>query len=262
MKKLFFVACILLSTKIFALELTKYPIELSSAEGINVVIATTLDKKQALVRVKGINNEIDDIVFLTNLEPHGSNKAYKYTFDGSKRSIVTVNDNYRCCSYTLNIPDSRDGVYLRKNEESTSGITESLEKQYEQQVSKEIQAKLAIFNRDKHLNYQQMNMTDADQQVNKQCGSTIKTNVDWEAVDDKSLQKYAVGSFCAQVAKEIAYMCKEDNSFKSKIADVSTINCEFTDQLKLRKLDKTLTFKTSSEAPNQGRFIKAYLLNL
>lgn len=262
MKKLLFIASLLLSTKSFAFELTKYPIELSSADGVDVVIAPTVDNKQALVRVKGINYEIDDVVFLTDLELHGSNKAYKYTFDGTRRGLVTVDDSYRCCSYTLNLPNSRDGIFLRKNEEPTPALIKDLKKQYEQQLNEGIQSRLAVFNREKHLNIQQINMIDADKKVNKQCGSTIKTEINWKTVKDKSLQKYAVGSFCAQVAKEIANMCKDDDSFKNKIADINTINCEFTDELKLRKLDEVLSFKTSSDAPNQHQFIKAYLLNL
>jgi hypothetical protein len=96
-KKILFMACVFLSFNSYALELAKYPIELSSGDGVNVVIAPTTDKKQALVKVTGINHEIDGITFLTDYKPHGSNNAFKYTYDGTERSLVSVSEGYRCC---------------------------------------------------------------------------------------------------------------------------------------------------------------------
>ncbi|GAB0110201.1 hypothetical protein [Pseudoalteromonas distincta] len=262
MKKLLLIACALLCQKSFALEFAKYPIELSSGEGVNVVIAPTTNKKQALVKVTGINHDIDGIVFLTDLKPHGSNNAYKYTYDGTQRSLVSVDEGYRCCSYTLYIPDTRDGIYLSKKEESNPAIVEDLKAQYDQQLNNGTQAKLAKFNREKHLEYQQKNIAAANSEIDKQCGLKINTNVNWEGIDDENLKKYAVGSFCAQVANEMAYMCEKDQSFKSDIAQFNTIECKFTNELKLRKNGNTLIFKTAPKAANQRQFIESYLLNL
>ncbi|WP_426358168.1 hypothetical protein ACPUVO_17270 [Pseudocolwellia sp. HL-MZ19] len=255
-------ACVLLSFNSSALELAKYPIELSSGDGVHVVIAPTTDKKQALVKVTGINHEIDGITFLTDYKPHGSNNAYKYTYDGSERSLVSVSEGYRCCTYTLYIPETRDGTYLAKKEESNPSVVAELKAEYEQKLSNGAQAKLAKFNREKHLDFQKKKITAANSEIDKQCGLKIETTVDWKAIDDKTLQKYAVGSFCAQVANEIASMCKSDKSFKSDIDHINTIECQFTDKLKLRQNSKTLTFKTAPKAPNQSQFIESYLLNL
>ena len=262
MKKILLLTCLLLSSKSYALELAKYPIELSSREGVNVVIAPTTDKKQALIKITGINHEIDGITFLTDFKPHGSNNAYKYTYDGTERGLVSVGDSYGCCSYTLYIPDTLDGMYLSKKEQSDPVIVADLKAQYEQQLKQGTQAKLATFNRQKHLNYQQQKVAEANTDINKQCGLAIKTNVEWTAIDDKTLQQYAVGAFCAQVAEQMAYMCKNDQTFKTQFAQFNNIECEFGNTLKLRQNNKTLTFKTAPKAPNQGKFIEAYLLNL
>jgi hypothetical protein len=261
-KKILLVACAFLSFHSFALDLAKYPIELSSGDGINVVIAPTTDKKQALVKVTGINHEIDDVAFLTDYKPHGSNNAYKYTFDGTERSLVSVEEGYRCCSYTLYVPEMREGIYLSAKEESNPAIVADLKAQYETQISQGIQAKLATFDREKHLAYQQGKIADANSDLFKQCGVKAETTIDWATVDDKTLQTYAVGAYCAQVANEMVSMCESDEGFKKKIANVHGIECEFSDELKLRQSNETLTFKTAPKAPNQPQFIKAYLLNL
>ena len=81
---------------------------------MNVVIEPTTDKKQALVKVTGINHEIDDVNFLTDLKPHGSNHAYKYIYDDTERSLVNVDEGYRCCSYTVYVPETRAFIYQQK----------------------------------------------------------------------------------------------------------------------------------------------------
>lgn len=262
MKKLLFVASILFFQQAFALELAKYPLELNSGEGVNVVIAPTLDKKQALVKVTGVNHKIDGVVFLTNLKPHGTNKAYKFTFDGTERSLVTVNEGYRCCSYTLYIPQGSEGTFLSKKDESSPAIVEDLKAQYEQQLADGTQERLASFDRNKHLKIQQQQLIKAQQNTLQQCGSAIETQLDWANVNDENLKKYAVGSFCAQVANEIAYMCEKDENFKHTATQFNRVECQFTDKLKLRKNAGVISFKTAPEAPNQRQFIEAYLLNL
>ncbi|KTF17093.1 hypothetical protein [Pseudoalteromonas sp. 10-33] len=262
MKKLLFLAYLFISSQSFALDLAKYPIELTSQEGYSVVIAPTKDQKQALVKVTGINHDIDGITFLMDLKPQGSNKAYKFTYDGTERSLISIDKGYRCCSYTLYIPDTRDGIYLAKKEGANPAIVEDLKAQYQQHIKKGTQAKLARFNRQKHLNYQQSKIDTANDSVVNQCGLSIKTTIKWDSIDDTVLQSYAVGSFCAQVADEMVDMCKKDINFKNDIAHLNTINCQFSDKLKLRQSSGVLTFKTSPKAPNQSQFIEAYLLNL
>ena len=176
--------------------------------------------------------------------------------------MSVVKGYYRCCSYTLYIPETRDGIYLTQKEVPNPALVIELKAEYQQQKNKDLQAKLATFNREKHVSSQQQKISTADNEIDKQCGLKIETTVEWKAIDDKTLQKYAVGSFCAEVASEIADMCKSDKSFKSDIEHINTIECQFADELKLRQKRKTLTFKTTPKAPNQRKFIESYLLNL
>ncbi|ETX11379.1 hypothetical protein MUS1_11345 [Marinomonas ushuaiensis DSM 15871] len=262
MKGILLIIGIFLSHTVAALDLVKYPIELSSYEGITVVIVPTLDKKQALLKITGINHSIDDVVFLTTYKQHGNKKAYKYTFDGSERALVSVDDNYGCCSYELYIPDSRKSIYLEKTENTDPIITKNLLAQYEQQLNKGLQAKLAAFNREKHVTSQQQSILDVDKEVLVKCELPIQSSIDWKKVSDADLKKYSVGSFCAQVGHEIAKMCEQNNQFKTQVSQFNAVHCDFTDTLKLRKKDKVLNFKIAPTEPNQPQFINSYLRNL
>ena len=50
-----------------AIELAKYPQVFVAPQGVEVVLAPSADGKQALVRVSGMNDPIDQVVFLSTL---------------------------------------------------------------------------------------------------------------------------------------------------------------------------------------------------
>tara|TARA_R110001606_G_scaffold49068_2_gene124091 strand:+ start:7260 stop:8048 length:789 start_codon:yes stop_codon:yes gene_type:complete len=262
MKKTLSVFLLFLSHSVFALDLAKYPTELTSGEGVNVVIAPTTDNKQALVKVTGVNHEIDGVVFLTEINKQGDDQRLKYTFDGSKRSLIYIANNYGCCSYTLYLPDTKDGIYLGKKDEAKADTVQAISALYDQQLKQGVQEKLAMFNREKHLAYQKNKIQEADDNVVKQCGTEMPTKVDWNKISDSDLGTYAIAAYCAQVSSKVADQCAAKPAFKETAKDFKAISCDFTDELKLRLNDQVLNFKTAPKAPNQGQFIEAYLNNM
>ncbi|NVK72320.1 MAG: hypothetical protein HWE24_02475 [Oceanospirillaceae bacterium] len=262
MKKILSVFLVLLSHSVFALDLAKYPTELTSGEGVNVVIAPTVDNTQALVKVTGVNNEIDGVVFLAKVNKQGDDQRLKYTYDGSKRTLIYIANNYGCCSYTLYLPDGKDGIYLGKKDEVKSDTVQAISALYDQQLQQGVQKKLAMFNRKKHLAYQKNKIQQADDNVAKQCDTEIPTKVDWNKISDSDLGSYAIAAYCAQVSSKIADQCAAKPDFKETAKEFKEIRCDFTDKLKLRLNDHVLNFKTAPKAPNQGQFIEAYLNNM
>ncbi|MBB1409833.1 hypothetical protein [Pseudoalteromonas sp. SG44-17] len=247
----------------YAIELQKYPLVLESSSGEQVTIINTLDNSQALVKVVGVNSPIDEVVFLTALKPHGSIQAYKYTFDGEQRALVTKEQGYSCCSYTLYLPNSRQAIYLSElKDKRAKGISEDTYAQYISQLEQDIQLKLAKFDRDNAIKQSQIALTDASKELNLQCEKDIATSVNWQALDDKTLQTYAVGAYCAQVANSLAKQCQQSAKFKAKVQQFNQVDCEFSNELKLRHTDSLIKFTTAPKAPNQQQFVDAYFRNL
>ncbi len=247
----------------FALELQKYPIVLESSSGEQVTIVETLDKSQALIKVVGVNHPIDEVVFLTDLLPHGSIKAYKYTFDGQQRALVTREQGYACCNYALYLPDTRNAIYLSElKDKRNKAISEDTYAQYQAQLAENTQAQFAKFNRDKAIANSAEALDKAQQRFATQCGGEIITTVNWQGIEDSLLQTYAIGAYCGQIANSLAKHCQSSSEFKPVAQQFSKVECEFTDELKLRHTESLIHFKTAPKAPNQAQFVEAYLRNL
>lgn len=262
MNKSLFLLCLLCSN-VFALELQKYPIVLESPLGEQVTIIENHDKTQALVKVVGVNHPIDEIVFLTDLLPHGSIQAYKYTYDGQQRALVTREQGYRCCSFSLYLPDTNKAIYLSElKDKRNKAISEDTYAQYKMQLNKGVQAQLALFNRARAIDSLTSALTDADETLAKHCGRKITTKVNWHELDNSTLQTYAVGAYCAQVANVLGKQCQNSALFKAKIKPFESVDCSFSDELKLRHTHNTINFKTAPKEPNQIQFVEAYFRNL
>ncbi|MFY8327437.1 hypothetical protein [Pseudoalteromonas sp. ZZD1] len=262
MKKLLIFLTLLCNTA-FALEFQKYPVVLESSRGEQVIIVETLDKTQALIKVVGVNHPIDEVVFLTDLLPHGSIKAYKYIFDGQQRALVTREQGYACCSYALYLPDTRKAIYLSEQKgKRNKAISEDTYAQYKAQLADNIQADFAKFNREKAIANSLEALDKAQQRFTKQCGGKIETTINWQEIDDSLLQTYAIGAYCGQVANSLAKQCENSSEFKPVAQQFGKVECEFTDELKLRHTDSLIHFKTAPKAPNQAQFVEAYLRNL
>jgi len=253
----------LFSSSVSALELQKYPIVLESPLGEQVTIVENADKTQALVKVIGVNHPIDEVVFLTDLLPHGSIQAYKYTYDGQQRALLTREQGYSCCSYSLYLPDTSKAIYLSElKDKRNKAISEDTYAQYKMQLDKGVQSKLALFNRERAIENLASALTDADEALAKHCGKEIKTKVNWHELDNSTLQTYAVGAYCAQVANVLVKQCQNSALFKSKIKPFKSVDCTFSDELKLRHTQNTINFKTAPKEPNQIEFVEAYFRNL
>lgn len=250
----------LMCTSVSALELQKYPLLLESDRGETVIIVMTDDNTQALIKVTGVNSPVDEVVFLTTHAPHGSAQGYSYQFDGQKRALITHVQNNR---YTLYLPNTNKGISLfQKAEQRGKGISEDMLAQYQNQLAQGVQKNLAAFDRSNKIAQQANIITQADNRLNKQCQINVKTKVNWQDISDQHLQKYSIGSFCAQVAESLIDHCEKSAAFKGKINAFTTVNCQFADELKLRNTDSVIQFKTAPEEANQQQFINAYFRNL
>lgn len=249
-----------------ALELARYPQVFVAPQGVEVVLAPTADGKQALVRVSGINDPIDQVVFLSQLEPQGSSReVYATKLDGRSYGLVhKQNLPYRQGDqYVMYLPGKRDGVPLAFNEEKSKAFKlADLLASYQSQQKQGLQDKLARFDRNKRLASVQADLAQADQDASTACGTPVKTQVDWTSIDDEKLQTLSIGSFCGVVASELESMCRNTPAFKSTASGLGSVQCKFAPQLKIRVENRQVLFSTEKDAPNQGEFVRQFLRNL
>jgi len=192
--------------------------------------------------VSGINDPIDQVVFLSQLEQRGSaREVYATTLDGRSYGLLQKqNQAYRNGDhYVVYLPGKRDGVPLAFSEEKSKAF------------------KLADL-----LASVQAELTKADQDATAACGTPVKTNVDWATIDDEKLQSLSIGSFCGVVASELESMCRNTPAFKSTAPGLGLVQCKFAPQLKIRVENQQVLFSTEKDAPNQEEFVRQFLRNI
>ncbi len=248
-----------------ALELAKYPQVFVAPQGMEVVVAPSADGKQALVRVSGINDPIDQVVFLANLETSGSSReVYSTRIDGRSYGLLHKQRSpYRSDEqYVVYLPGKRDGVALAFHEDKSKAFkVADLQASYERQQKQGVQEKLARFDRNKRLAGIQADLAKADQDATTACGTPVKTTVDWATIDDEKLQTLSIGSFCGVVASQLESMCRNTPAFKPTAAGLGQVQCKFAPQLKIRVEGQQVVFATEKDAPNQDDFVRQFLRN-
>jgi hypothetical protein len=249
-----------------ALELARYPQVFVAPQGVEVVLAPSADGKQALVRVSGINDPIDQVVFLSQLEQQGSaREVYATRLDGRSYGLLQKQSHaYRHGEqYVVYLPGKRDGLPLTFSEEKSKAFQlADLQASYQSQQKQGVQEKLARFDRSKRLARAQAELARGDQEASAACGTPVKTTVDWTTIDDEKLQTLSIGSFCGVVASELDSMCRNTPAFKSTASGLGQVQCRFAPQLKIRVENQQVLFSTEKDAPNQDDFVRQFLRNL
>lgn len=255
-------ASALLSLNASALELAKYPQVFDAGQGVSVQLAPSADGKQALIQVSGINHPLDEVVFLTDAaERGGDERDYSTTLDGRTYNLLLKRQGWGGESYQLYLPGT-EGFQLSFDEQrSKASKPSALLALYEQQKAKGVQAKLATFDRDKRLQATQSQLQELDKDASSACGTAIVTRVDWPKITDQQLMELSVASYCGEVASQIGSLCQNDTAFKQQVGSIKGVECRFDQAMKLREKDGVISFATAEDAPNQGDFIKAFLLN-
>lgn len=257
------VATALLAANANALELAKYPKVFSTGEGVSVVVAPSSDDKQALVQIRGINHPLDEVVLLTDVKPRGQQESnYATTFDGSAYVILAQRQSWGGESYELYLPNDREPRLLGLDEKAGKALkTSELLALYEKQKNDGVQEKLARFDREKRQQYHVEQLAQMDAQASASCASTVKTEVDWQGLDEKLLKELSISSFCGEVASQMDNLCSSSPEFKKQAATLSTVQCSFGPEMKIREQGDRILFTTERDAANQGDFINAFLRN-
>ena len=258
--------CAVATNCAFAIELAPYAKVFSGPQGVQVVLAPSVDGKEALMQINGVNHPVDKVVFLAKVQQWGgSTEAFVTTFDGRNSGMVQKKgDTYgRGDRYVAFLPGRKEELPLSFDDAKAKALKpSSLLAAYERQQQQGVQQKLARFDRPKREAADRERLAGIDAQAAAACGAPVKTTFDWNAIDDEKLKKLSVSGFCGTVASGLERMCRDDaKTFKPKAAALGQIECRFGPELKARIVDQKVVFTTEENAPNQDDFIREFLRN-
>ena len=253
----------LLAAPTLALELAKYPKAFSTHDGVNIVVAPSKDGQQALLKVSGINHDIDGVVFLSDIVSRGGDtKAYQFKRDGEQRALLLRQKGWRGEYYEAFLPEQGQ-VGLAADEELKKSVDlTALLALYQQQKAKGVQEKIARFDRQGHQAEDNKALAAMDNDTNAACDSKLTTKVNWDNTSDDIRMAVSIPGYCGVVADQLETLCNNEPAFKARVQAIKTIHCEFGDKLKVELVADQLNFTTAKNEPNQGEFVRSYFRNL
>lgn len=227
-------------------------------DGIEVVVVPQGDKK-ALVRVTGSGSELDGKVRMHDVEDEGGGRvAYRGRMRGRDYYTVRVRDG----QYTVNLP-KRDSVKLKYSEDKSKALkADQLVAAHQQQTKDGTLPAMERFDRKARLAELDKQLKESLASLNKKCGTQIGMSVEWDAINDDSLLKYSISSFCEHPLNEAARLC-ESAEGKAFVTDkIKRASCKFVvgSDLSLQLADGTLKWTAGSDAYNQEEFARKELM--
>jgi len=250
------------SLSVCAQELAKYGAAFRGEQGLEVVLAPASDGTGALVRVKGVNHPIDNVVLLTEKAVEGERVFYRAQIDGRAQAVLRTEGRDGATRAYLLLPGVHDGVRLTDTGQGERAVDmAALRREYQRQQREGVQAALAKFDRPGAVARQQEQLAGLDANAAEACGVPVKTTVLWDELNDDQLQRLSIPSFCGAVAGAMRLLCSDDADFKPTAARHAQIECRFGERLRLRSEGGKVLFTTEETAANQGEFALQYLRN-
>lgn len=245
-------------------ELSKNVRVYRAEEGVSIAVARILPttEAKAALRVSGTDSALDDVVLLATVEDRGDRgSTLKITWHGRSWGILTSRESWwGGNSLELHVPEQKSrGVYYDEKE-SKKVTGASLATGLERDQAKA--SAIAGFDRAREQSKHEQALQKVSDEVKAACGSTVTMSVDWPSIDDETLKASHIASFCGAPLESLVQLCKEPPRAALVRKKIQKASCRFGASLQLVIERGALRWQTSKEAPNQGEFAKANLMNV
>jgi len=263
-----FILFVALMTNQFAhaqeLKLSKYPKVFKGGEGVTVTVIPVVPESsnQALVKITGIDDDLDEKVFLHTIQNQGKDKAMVIMVDGSERTRLRTQTSYWWKQFNLYLPNQAKPTAIYYDEKESKQVDSKTMLQQYNRSDKSLQAKLAKFDRKAAEQRSTDEIKTMDESASKECGTSLKTTVAWKSINNPTLQKYSIPSYCGRVVDNLDYLCRNDAKVKPSVKKaIDKVSCQFGTKTKLTRSGKSVNWTIDPESPNQDDFVRAFLKN-
>lgn len=256
----------LLPTHSFAALKLSDNIEVYRGEGnlrVAVVRLLPLEDNQALVRISGIDHELNGLVIQHSVDTRDSNRRFMTKMHGRDFSTLVETTSWSYKSITLYLYGERKGLSLAFDQEGSKAINaDELSNAHIRQASEGLLAKVQNFDRDMEIQVANERVSNIESKIAEACNTDIDLKIDWSSVSDDMIKELSVVGYCSSAMNRVNEICSDDSGKAWVKKSISSVSCEFSDKLKLDLVGKKLRFKTTPDAANQSDFVKYNLMNL
>lgn len=246
------------------IKLGKYVKVFKGKQGAKVALVMSKDKKTALVKVTGVEHELDGKTLLCEFKKWGRYvKGCSTPINGRSWGIFrTQTSRWGGERQIVWLPGMKkfDVYYDEKASKKVKG--KALLAAYRRFKKSGKLAKLQAFKRKKEEANHNRDIKPAVVSIAKACGKKIPVTIDWSTVTDDNIKKYSIYSFCKDNVSAIRYLCNKKKAFKATmVKKVSRAVCRFGGKHKISIKGGTATFQIDFEKGNQSDFSRSILEN-
>jgi hypothetical protein len=248
-----------------AMEVSKYAKVYVGPEGLSVTVLpiATSGTQRALIRVSGVDSELDGLVIAYEKSERGRDQmSWVTTLHGEKFSTIYTVSSWGQIRHKARLPESpMAAVDVYYDEKASKAVnTERMAKLYE--AHREKVKALASWNRKERQSQEEQSLLSQLADLNKSCGTAITATIDWATVTDEHLKDLSIHGYCAKPLDALETICRRDAGTKTEITNrIGKLHCQFGSKMRIRLTDDTITWKTSEDASNQQDFAENYFRN-
>ena len=248
------------------LDISKYTKVYVGEEGLTVTFVELRSKAGALIKVSGVDTEIDGVVMRYEVVDSGRDRKRYHTelhgerFGTFHTARARGNGDKSVFIFLPEAPMQR--LNVRYDEaKSKAQNSDNLLTAYRSPKNQKAIKKLAAWNRGERVKKQNAWYEEEADAARKKCGAKIAVSIDWKSVKDDHLKEYSIYGYCSAPLGALRQVCDGSKEYQTYVQKkVKKVRCRFGDELKLElKPDGVLMFTTATEAPNQQDFAKKYL---
>ena len=212
-----------------------------------------------ILEVQGSDGVADGLVWPVNIDkPSGQSvdKAYATMNRGESRWLMWhETSSYGGSQWKLTLPADKEGVgWTRWGDEQRVSLDLELGKtinadaivlRFKNQSGDGTLAIRTEWNRKRRESRIEKDLSTKTEEVNNRCGTKLSSNVDWTSIDDETLKKISVTSYCGDGLEGIVRVCKENENVSELLEGTETFKCQFAEDHGMSKKNGELIWKPS-----------------
>lgn len=220
-------------------------------DGIQVALLEIGDQ-QALIRVTGVNTEIEGKVLKYEREERSYGYHYMTQVYGRPRGTLGMEQRYGHTTWRLYAPGrTRDGIVVAFDEAKTKALDiASILKLHEEQTARGELAELQRFHRDVEEKNNQLALESARDRMAKFCGTKPAVEIQWSLINDAALLKYNIAGYCDSVLSAMRQLCRYQAG-KNFFQPIQKVTCQWgKKETQLQQTAGQLIFSVAAGTPN------------
>lgn len=231
----------------------------SSSDGVEAIVLQSRFGNTYL-QLKGINKEIDGIVFKVSQSGNWGERIFKTTLFGSRYTLMTmkgqtykVHDPFKSEWKTVSVDDALSG------HDKVSSIVTLHEKQKKDGTLKKIES----FNREIRQKILENSLAAESKRIENDCGFKAKVVIDWKTIKDENFSKAPSPGSCFSASQGLRSLCSGEPMpiSKKNLSKIKQITCKISDRNKITLKGSDLQFEFNKELVNSQKFASYAIFN-